>query len=92
MKIKLDEGAFMPTRAHDTDAGLDLYARADKVIPAFAQAVFDTGVHVELPIFHYASVNGYGEVGLDSVPTVGFIKSKSGLMVKHGMNYKRRHD
>ena len=26
MKIKLDEGAYMPTRAHDTDAGLDLYS------------------------------------------------------------------
>ena len=26
MKIKLDEGAYMPTRAHEFDAGLDLYA------------------------------------------------------------------
>jgi hypothetical protein len=26
MKIKLDEFAFMPERAHDTDAGLDLKA------------------------------------------------------------------
>ena len=34
MRVKLDEGAILPTRAHDTDAGLDLYAREDKVVPA----------------------------------------------------------
>lgn len=51
MKIKLDPGAYMPTRAHDTDAGLDLYAREDQVVPARGSAVFDTGVHVELPTF-----------------------------------------
>lgn len=49
MKIKLDENAKMPTRAHDTDAGLDLYARETQIIPAKESAIFDTGVHVELP-------------------------------------------
>lgn len=29
MRIKIEKGAFMPTRAHDTDAGLDLRARED---------------------------------------------------------------
>ena len=38
-----------PTRAHSTDAGLDLYARDTQVVPAKESAVFDTGVHVELP-------------------------------------------
>ena len=49
MKIKLDRGAFVPTRAHETDAGMDLYARDTQVVPAGGSAVFDTGVHVELP-------------------------------------------
>lgn len=49
MKIKLDNGAKMPTRAHATDAGLDLYAREKQIVPAKESAVFDTGVHVELP-------------------------------------------
>ncbi len=49
MKVTLDPGAYMPTRAHATDAGLDLYAREDTVIPAGGSAVFDTGVHVALP-------------------------------------------
>ena len=68
MKIKLDKGAKMPTRAHSTDAGLDLYARENQIVPARGSAKFDTGVHIELP---------FG--------TVGMLKSKSGLNVKHGI-------
>ena len=49
MKIVLDKGAKMPTRAHETDAGLDLYARETQIIPAKESAIFDTGVHIELP-------------------------------------------
>lgn len=49
MKIKLDEGALMPTRAHNSDAGLDLYARETKLVPARGSAIFDTGVHAEIP-------------------------------------------
>ena len=68
MKVKLDEGAFMPTRAYETDAGLDLYAMEKQIIPARESAVFDTGVHIQLP-----------------PGTVGMLKSKSGLNVKHGI-------
>ena len=68
IKIKLDEGAKMPTRAHETDAGLDIYARDEQIVPAKESAIFDTGVHIELPI-----------------GTVGMLKSKSGLNVKHGL-------
>lgn len=49
MRIKLDEGAKMPTRAHSTDAGLDLYSPVDFVIMSGGNVVIDTGVHVELP-------------------------------------------
>lgn len=68
MKIKLDENAFMPTRAHETDAGLDVYSPVDVIVPAMGSAFVNTGVHIELPC-----------------NTVGFLKSKSGLMVKHGI-------
>lgn len=68
MNIMLDDGAKTPNRAHDTDAGLDLFSRETKVIPARGSAIFDTGVHIELP-----------------QNTVGFLKSKSGLNVKHGI-------
>ena len=67
MRIVLDN-AYMPTRAHDFDAGLDLYAIEDGYIRCNQSRTFDTGVHAEIP-------EGY----------VGFIKSKSGLMVNHGI-------
>ena len=78
IKIKLDEGAILPTRAHETDAGLDLYTPVDVAVErckwtpseglTVGSATIDTGVHIEIP-------KGY----------VGFIKSKSGLNVKHGL-------
>lgn len=49
MRIVLEEGARMPLRAHPYDAGMDLFARADTLIPARGSAVADTGVHVEIP-------------------------------------------
>ena len=50
MKIMLDKpDAVFPTRAHRDDAGLDLYSREEQVIMPRESAVFDTGVHVELP-------------------------------------------
>lgn len=50
MKIILDNGAKMPTKAHNTDAGYDLYARDSQIIGAKESAKFDTGVHIELPV------------------------------------------
>ena len=50
MKIMLDENAILPRRAHDTDAGYDLYARDSVVIEPRSSATFDTGVHVDLPV------------------------------------------
>ena len=49
MKIKLDELAYMPMRAHETDAGLDLRSPDDYTVPARGAVAIDTGVHVQLP-------------------------------------------
>ena len=49
MRISLDEGAVMPERAHDTDAGLDFKALTDVVVPAHGYVFINTGVHVEIP-------------------------------------------
>lgn len=72
MKIMLDKGARMPTRAHPWDAGLDLYAPEDAgtycIGPCGGSVTIDTGVHMQIP-------EGYA----------GFIKAKSGLNVKHGL-------
>lgn len=50
IKIKLDDGAFMPTRAHETDAGLDIRSPKSVRIYGHDSAVIDTGVHVEIPV------------------------------------------
>lgn len=49
MKVMLDPGAYMPERAHETDAGLDLLTPKYVSVPAHGSAVIDTGVHIELP-------------------------------------------
>lgn len=49
LKVMLDPGAIMPTRAHKTDAGLDLYAKEGGWIFPFSRKDFDTGVHVAIP-------------------------------------------
>lgn len=49
MKVMLDPGAYMPTRAHETDAGLDIRAKETQIVPAKESAKFDTGVHIEIP-------------------------------------------
>lgn len=50
MKIMLDENAILPRRAHYTDAGYDLFAREAQIIEPRSSAIFDTGVHVDLPV------------------------------------------
>lgn len=70
LKVVLDPGAKMPTRAHSADAGLDLYSPVDVLVfPKWKggkenSVVIDTGVHIAIPA-------GY----------VGDVKSKSGLML-----------
>ena len=49
MEIMLDDGAYMPSRSHKSDAGLDLRTPKDVTVPAYGSAVVDTGVHVALP-------------------------------------------
>ena len=45
----LDEGAFDPVRAHEADAGLDLKSRDMVVLKPRRGAIFDTGVHINVP-------------------------------------------
>ncbi len=49
MRVKYDNGAHKIERAHKTDAGIDLKSMENKLVSAKSSAIFDTGVHVELP-------------------------------------------
>ena len=87
MKIMLDKGAKMPTRAHMWDAGLDLYAPFDCTVPPIESCILWSHEHCDWKVetivgsltidtgVHAAIDEGY----------CGFIKSKSGLNVKHGL-------
>lgn len=55
IKVMLTDGGHMPTKAHEDDAGWDLYALEPARIRPGRAAVFHTGVHIELP---------HGTVGL----------------------------
>lgn len=56
MKIKviLDNGAFMPEKAHKADAGFDIRTPKRAVIPPKSSRIIPTGVHIQIP---------YGYVG-----------------------------
>ena len=49
MKIFLDVGAYMPTYAHDADAGMDLRTPVAFIVPAHGDYTVDTGVHIQIP-------------------------------------------
>lgn len=54
INIMLDEGAFMPVKAHDADAGFDIKTPINITLLAEHYISVDTGVHIEIP---------YGYVG-----------------------------
>ncbi len=54
LKVVLDDGAFMPEKAHAADAGFDLKTPSKVVIPAKSSRIIPTGVHIGIP---------YGYVG-----------------------------
>lgn len=92
MRVALDEGAFIPERAHEQDAGMDLKSPIDMQIPPGESYVFDTGVHVEIP-FGYAGIlmsksglnvkHGITSTGLIDCGYTGSIRVK---LYNHGKN------
>jgi dUTP pyrophosphatase len=67
---RLDEGLPLPTTAHPDDAGLDLHARTDALLPANGGRVLvPTGVAVAIP-------RGF----------MGMVVPRSGLALKHGIS------
>ena len=56
IKVRLDDGAFLPERAHDTDAGADLRTPEPFTLFGHSSHTVRTGVHVELPSGCYGRV------------------------------------
>jgi|SRR5690625_213387 len=53
---RLDESAIIPTKAHASDSGFDLYALEDTIIEPGETAVVSTGIAVKLPSGYEAQV------------------------------------
>ena len=49
INVVLDNGAYMPEKAHEADAGFDLRTPSKVIIPAKSSRIIPTGVHVEIP-------------------------------------------
>ena len=92
IKVMLDPGAIVPTRAHDDDAGLDLYAREYDRIPPHSISVLDTGVHVAIPkgyVGLLTSKSGLMAEGVTSRGTIdsGYTGSIKAALFNHRKTY-----
>lgn len=68
--VQLDPELPLPAYAHEGDAGLDLYAREDAVIPAGGhRLLMPTGIAIAIPTGH-----------------CGLVMPRSGLALKHGIS------
>jgi len=81
LPIKLDEGAQMPTYAHETDACADIYASTDFVVKAHSFSnMIPTGIHMELPEGWVAKIVPRSSIGAKTLlrlsNSVGVIDSK----------------
>ena len=93
MKVMLDAGAFAPTRAHRTDAGLDIKSPVTTKVPAHGSTVIDTGVHVELPhgtagmIKSRSGLNTWFGIVSEGVVDVGYTGSIKVKLYNHSDKY-----
>lgn len=49
IRVVLDEGAYMPERAHESDAGLDIRLKDRLVLSPQERATVSTGIHIAIP-------------------------------------------
>ena len=73
LKVQLDEKAYMPKRAHSTDAGLDLFSRERRLIWPGMSVVFDTGVHIQIPEGYVGDVDAKSSLMEKNLLTAGTI-------------------
>lgn len=59
LKVKrLSASAKLPTKAHPSDAGFDIYADCDEIIPSGRTRLILTGIAVEIPEGYYGRLKG----------------------------------
>lgn len=82
MKVVLDEDAYMPTKAHEADAGYDLRTPKRVVLRRHDCVCIDTGVHIQIPKKWYGKLESksglnvrHGIVSLGGVIDSGYTGS-----------------
>ena len=66
MNIMLDANHCKPVRGHAEDAGLDLRAKEDVIVPAHGCVAIDTGVHFEIPKGYYGKLESKSGLNVKS--------------------------
>lgn len=75
MKVIVDPGANIPTRAHKNDAGLDLYATKDGWIFPKCRKVFGTGTHASIPAGYVGLLTSKSGMMMNGITSRGTIDS-----------------
>ena len=94
LPVVVDEGGTIPTRAHEDDAGLDLYAMKDGWIFPKSRKIFGTGVHVAIPrscVGLLTSKSGLMSRGITSRGTIdsGYTGEIRAVLFNHSWWFKR---
>lgn len=75
MKISVDPGCYIPERAHETDAGLDLMSPVDAWVFSGESKIIDTGVHVAIPVSHVGLITSKSGLMAKGITCRGTIDS-----------------
>lgn len=75
LKVKLDPGAFAPVRAHEDDAGLDIFSPLDIPVWPFGSEIIDTGVHVQIPKGYVGRITSKSSLMQEGIITTATIDS-----------------
>ena len=95
LRVRLDEGAYLPQRAHGTDGGLDLRTPVDAYVRAGGSTVIDTGVHIQLPpgtvgmLKSKSGLNVKDGIVSDGVIDEGYTGSITVKLYNHGTEAKQ---
>lgn len=76
LNVVLDDGAYMPEKAHKADAGFDLRAPGKVIIPAKSARIVTTGVHIQIPFGYVGFLKSKSGLNMkDGILSEGVIDS-----------------
>ena len=94
LDVYVHDGGYTPVRAHETDAGLDLFTTSDVIVTRWETTMADLGVSVAIPagyvglLVERSSTHTLG-VGLDNKAGVIDPEYRGVLKAPLGINGKR---